>query len=59
YGPWGEHTAFVRTPESFHQILHTPGYDFRSQRSLMTSLEVDTVAAAAESLLRSAAGAAP
>lgn len=58
YGPWGEHTAFVRTPESFQEILHTPGYDYRSQRSLMTSLEVDAVAAAAESLLRSAAGAA-
>ena len=58
YGPWGEHTAFVRTPESFQEILHTPGYDFRSQRSLMTSLEVDVVAAAAESLLRCTAGAA-
>ena len=58
YGPWGEHTAFVRTPETFQEILHTPGYDYRSQRSLMTSLEVDVVTAAAEALLHSAAGAA-
>ena len=54
YGPWGEHTAVVRTPETFEEILHTPGYDYRSQRSLMGSLSVEEVAKAAESLLRRA-----
>ncbi len=51
YAPWGERAAFVRTPESFEQIVHAPGYDWRRQDSLMTSLTVTTVAQAARNLL--------
>ena len=51
YAPWGEHTAVVRTPESYDKIFRSPEYHFRSQRSLMTSLSVDRVAAAADELL--------
>ncbi len=56
YAPWGEHTAVVRTPESYEKIFYSPGYDFGSQRSLMTSLSVDRVAAAADELLGPIAG---
>ncbi len=51
YAPWGEQTAVVRTPESYEKILHAPGYDFNSQRSLMTTLSVDSVVEAVEALL--------
>lgn len=51
YRPWGSHTAFVRTPESFEQIVNATDYDYRSQQSRMTSLSVDTVLSAAEELL--------
>ncbi len=51
YSPWGKYTTFVRTPESYEQILYAPGYDFRSQKSLMGSLTVDAVATAALGLI--------
>ncbi|MSO64393.1 MAG: glycosyltransferase family 9 protein [Alphaproteobacteria bacterium] len=51
YAPWGEYCAAVRTPESYEAIFHAPGYDYRSQRSLMTSLTVPTVENAARELL--------
>lgn len=51
YRPWGSHTAFVRTPESFEQIVNVVNYDYRSHESRMTSLSVDTVFAAAQELL--------
>ena len=51
YAPWGERTAVVRTPESYDQILASPGYDYRDQKSLMTSLSVDRVAEAVDDLL--------
>ena len=51
YAPWGEHAAFVRTPESFEQIVRAPGYDWRKQNSLMTTLSVDSVVQAASRLL--------
>ena len=44
YAPWGDHTAYVRTPESFDELIDFPGYDPRTlDRSLMTSLTVDRV----------------
>ena len=51
YRPWGRHTGFVRTPESFEQIVQANDYDYRSQQSRMTSLSVETVFSAAEDLL--------
>ena len=51
YAPWGRWTAFVRTPESFEEIVGAPDYDYRSQESRMTSLTVDRVFAAARNLL--------
>ncbi|HYM32516.1 MAG TPA: glycosyltransferase family 9 protein [Candidatus Cybelea sp.] len=52
YGPWGANAAAVRTPESYDQILHRPGYDYRKHDSYMASLTVDSVIAAAEVLWR-------
>lgn len=49
YGPWGDHCASVRTPEGFDDI-HPEGFDHRSSGSLMDSLTVDHVAAAAQDL---------
>lgn len=51
YRPWGRHTGFVRTPESFEEIVNAKDYDYRSQQSRMTSLAVEHVVAAAEGLL--------
>ncbi|MEZ5647416.1 MAG: glycosyltransferase family 9 protein [Alphaproteobacteria bacterium] len=43
YHPWGKYTAAVRTPESFEDFISAPGYDYRTQRSLMGSLTVEKV----------------
>lgn len=43
YRPWGERAAFVRTPESFDEIVGSPGYDHRTTGSRMGSLTVDHV----------------
>lgn len=51
YRPWGGHTGFVRTPESFEQIVNAKDYDYRSQQSRMTSLAVDSVVTATEDLM--------
>ncbi len=51
YAPWGRHTAVVRTPESFEQIVGAPDYDYRSHQSRMTTLTVDQVADAVDDLL--------
>ncbi len=52
YAPWGAACAVVRTPESFEQLINVPGYDHRTTGSLMGSLTVDAVEAAANGLLR-------
>ncbi len=52
YAPWGAHAAAVRTPASFEELVGAPGYDFRDQTSLMGSLSVDAVEAAAWDLWR-------
>jgi len=51
YGPFGTLCASVRGPRSFEDICHAPDYDYRSQQSLMTDLDVSKVVSAAESLL--------
>lgn len=59
YAPWGPHTAVVRTDRSFAEIRNDPTYDYRSQTSWMTGLDVDKVEAAAVALYQRAhAGAA-
>ncbi|MBM3503327.1 MAG: glycosyltransferase family 9 protein [Alphaproteobacteria bacterium] len=50
YAPFGPHCAWVRTPESYEAIVRAPDYDYRSQRSLMTSLSVAAVRDAALAL---------
>lgn len=52
YAPWGGRAAWVRTPESFEEIIGAPGYDHRSEATHMTGLDVPTVIAAAEGLWR-------
>lgn len=44
YAPYGAHTSFVRTPETFDELTDFPGYSAGTLRhSLMTSLSVDSV----------------
>lgn len=44
YSPWGAHTAYARTPESFDELIDFEGYDPKTlDRTLMTSLETLTV----------------
>lgn len=44
YSPWGEHTAYARTPETFDELIDFEGYDPKTlDRSLMLSLETDDV----------------
>lgn len=52
YGPWGAHTAVVRTRESFEELCHAPDFDHLSQETLMDGLDVDAVEAASRALLR-------
>jgi ADP-heptose:LPS heptosyltransferase len=49
YGPWGDFSTFVRTPESYDQIVNAEGYDYTSSESRMKNLTVDTVVEAATS----------
>lgn len=50
YGPRGERTAWVRTPESFDELVDVPDYDHRRASSMMGSLTVDRVEQAAREL---------
>lgn len=44
YSPWGAHCSFVRTPETFDELIDFDGYDPKTlKRSLMVSLNVETV----------------
>ncbi len=56
YGPWGERTAVVTTPEPPEVLMGKPGFDHRTSDTLMDSLTVDAVAAAAAELRRRVAG---
>lgn len=44
YRPWGSHTAYARTPESFDELINFEGYSpGKLKHSLMTSLSTRTV----------------
>ncbi len=43
YRPWGPHAAFVRTPESYDELIDFEGYDPKTAACLMISLSVETV----------------
>ena len=51
YAPWGENCGFVRTPESYDELVGAPGYDHRTTGTLMDGLSVETVLAACVSLI--------
>jgi ADP-heptose:LPS heptosyltransferase len=50
YRPWGEHCAFVSTPETFEQLVDYPNRHLRPVACLMTSLTVTAAYAAAVQL---------
>ncbi len=50
YAPWGDHAAFVRTPQSFDELVGGPGYNHRTTDTLMDGLTVDAVVDAAQAL---------
>jgi len=50
YRPWGEHCAFVSTPENFGQLISYPGYNPRTAPCLMGSLTGTAAYAAAVQL---------
>ena len=52
YAPWGERTAVVTTPETPEVLMGRPGFDHRTADTLMDSLTVDAVIAAAAELRR-------
>ncbi len=44
YSPWGNHTAYACTPETFDELINFEGYDPKTlKRTLMNSLTVETV----------------
>lgn len=44
YAPWGPHTAYARTPETFDELTNFPGYDPKTlDHTLMGTLTVQTV----------------
>ncbi len=44
YGPWGDHTAYAQTAETFDELIDFEGYDPKTlERSLMTSLDTQKV----------------
>lgn len=44
YRPWGNHTSYARTPETFAELTDFEGYDPKTlDRSLMTTLSTDQV----------------
>lgn len=48
YAPWGERAGWVRSEQSFAEIVGAADYDHRSHQSRMQGLSVDAVVAAAE-----------
>lgn len=53
FRPWGANCRAIRTPESFEEIVGSPGYDFRKTDSLLDSLSVDAVEAEAQTMVAS------
>jgi len=56
YAPWGSHTAVVTTGAAYEELVGTPGYDHRRTDTLMDSLEVGAVEAAARRLWAGVSG---
>lgn len=56
YAPWGPLATYVRTPIPYEQLVWGPGYDHRTTDTLMDSLTVDRVEAAAVELWRRSVG---
>jgi ADP-heptose:LPS heptosyltransferase len=56
YAPWGPRAAFVRTRESWSDLVMAPGFDHRTSDTLMDGLIVEVAAAAAEALLQRCRG---
>jgi lipopolysaccharide export system permease protein len=53
YRPWGDHTAFARTEQSFDELIDFEGYNAKTlDHSLMTSVSVETVYETADRLLK-------
>ncbi len=52
YAPWGPRASFVRTDESFEEIIGAPDYDYKSQSTRMGSLTVERVEAGVRALLK-------
>lgn len=44
YAPWGEHTAYITTPQTYDELVNFEGYDPKTlDHSLMDGLEPDVV----------------
>lgn len=44
YAPWGDHTGYVCTPQTFDELIDFDGYDPKTlTRTLMGGLSIDTV----------------
>jgi len=52
YAPWGPHTAIVRTPQSYDELMRDLDVPLSHRRSLMYDLTVDDACAAAVALYR-------
>ena len=52
YGPWGPKAAFLRTPESYGELVRRVVVPGQVQETLMAGLSVEAVLAAAKDLLR-------
>jgi heptosyltransferase-3 len=55
YAPFGPDCAFVRTPESFEELM-PPGFDVNITHTLMGGLTVDRVESAAQELIARTGG---
>lgn len=56
YAPWGPRAAVVQTAIPYAALIAAPGYDHRTTDTLMDSLSVDAVEAAARRLWASVSG---
>ena len=43
YRPWGKNSHFIRTPETYSQLVDVKGYNRFDDSSLMKSLKVQDV----------------
>jgi heptosyltransferase-3 len=52
YAPWGDRTGWVRTAQTYDEIVGAPDYDHRTTGTVMDSLTVDMAESAALDLWR-------